>query len=335
MNFVINGTCAKGCSFCFTKEEARTKHTLGEMTLSKIDELIEYYQLSKSEEEITILGGEPTQHSNFMGIVEHIISKGLKINLVSNFLFSKTTREFIIKNIRYIRWVFPNAAELDEKNRMVLFKKNYTEIYNAYLNTWGFEDHPRLYLAITMSSNWKEKNFYEYVKWLYHQLDGKVNAIRVGLDLTNTYLVNNKEMGSEITKILKFGKYNDIRITSDCQVPPCLWEGKTKSAVMENSLGFATFKIPEYKTICGFMPLDVFPDGSSIHCYPLEDKVKIDNVLNITGESNISALRNEFDNLYKENHKNYTLPKDCLDCHFYDTQCNGICGGCLEGDQHE
>ena len=36
-----------------------------------------------------------------------------------------------------------------------------------------------------------------------------------------------------------------------------------------------------------------------------------------------------------ENHKNYTLPKDCLDCHFYDTLCNGICGGCLEGNQHE
>ena len=48
------------------------------MTLSKVDELIDHYQLHNSKEEITILGGEPTQHSNFTGIVEHIISKGLK-----------------------------------------------------------------------------------------------------------------------------------------------------------------------------------------------------------------------------------------------------------------
>jgi organic radical activating enzyme len=333
MNLAINGTCAKGCSFCFTKEEARTKHTLGEMDIEMVDKIIDHYRLSNSNEEITILGGEPTQHSNFIGILDHIFSKGFKVNLVSNFLFGKTTREYIVENIKNIRWVFPNAAELNEKNRMVIFKKNYLEIYKAYANTWGFETNPRLYLALTMSSDWKNRNFYEYVKWMYHELDGKINAIRLGLDLTGTYLINNKEMGQEMTKILKFGLYNQIKITSDCQVPPCLWEGKTKGAVMENSLNFATFKIPEYETICGFMPLDIFPDGSSIHCYPLEDKVKIDNVLEISGKNGILGLREEFDKLYINNHKNYSIPQDCLDCVFYKTECNGICGGCMEGSK--
>ena len=131
---------------------------------------------------------------------------------------------------------------------------------------------------------------------------------------------------------MKFGEYNDILITSDCQVPPCLWEGKTKEAVYENSMGFATFKMANYDTICGYMPLDVFPDGSSIHCYPLQDKVKIDNVLNIIGEDAPQTLRDTFDNLYIENHKNYTLPTICQECTFYPNDCNGICGGCLEGN---
>jgi hypothetical protein len=82
------------------------------------------------------------------------------------------------------------------------------EIYKAYANTWGFDNHPRLYLALTMSSDWKDRNFYDYIKWLYHELDGNINAIRLGLDLTGTYLINNKEMGVEMTKILKFGRYN-------------------------------------------------------------------------------------------------------------------------------
>jgi organic radical activating enzyme len=333
MNLAINGTCAKGCSFCFTKEDARLKHTLGEMSIEMVDKIIDHYRLNNPNEEITILGGEPTQHSNFTGILDYIFSKGLKINLVSNFLFGKNTREYLIENIKNIKWVLPNAAELNEKNRIVLFKKNYIEIYKAYANTWGFEEHPRLHLALTMSSDWKNRNFYEYVKWLYHELDGKINSIRLGLDLTGTYLINNKEMGQEMTKILKFGLYNQIKITSDCQVPPCLWEGKTKGAVMENSLNFATFKIPEYETICGFMPLDVFPDGSSIHCYPLEDKVKIDNILEISGKNGILGLREEFDKLYINNHKNYSIPQDCLDCVFYKTECNGICGGCMEGSK--
>jgi len=99
MNLAINGTCAKGCSFCFTKEDARLKHTLGEMDIQMVDKIIDHYRLNNSNEEITILGGEPTQHSNFIGILDHIFTRGFKVNLVSNFLFSKTTREYLIENI--------------------------------------------------------------------------------------------------------------------------------------------------------------------------------------------------------------------------------------------
>ena len=332
MNLAINGTCAKGCSFCFTKEDARLKHTLGEMSIEKVGELLDHFDVKGSREEVTILGGEPTQHSNFIGLMDYIISRGYKVNLVSNLLFGKRTLDYITTNIRHIQWVLPNGAELDEKNRLNLFKKNYLSLYTAYANTWGFEENPRLFIALTLSSDWEERKMYDYVKWLYHALDGKLNAIRLGLDLTGTYLINNKEMGKEVTKILKFGMYNNIRVTSDCQVPPCLWEGKTKESIIQNSFDFATFKVKGYDKICGFMPLDIFPDGSSIHCYPLQDKVKIDNVLKISGENNILTLRDEFDDIYRDNHKNYKIPQDCLDCVFYKTECNGICGGCLENE---
>jgi len=139
-------------------------------------------------------------------------------------LFGKKTLDYIINNLEHIRWMLPNGAELDEKNRIVLFKKNYLALHTAYSNIWGFEDNARLFIAITMSSDWRERKLYEYIKWLYLQLDGRINAFRLGVDLTGNYLINNKEMGQEITKILNFGFYNDIRITSDCQVPPCLWD---------------------------------------------------------------------------------------------------------------
>jgi organic radical activating enzyme len=331
MNFAINGSCSKGCSFCFTKEDYRLKHTLGEMSIEMVDKLITHYALQNSREEITILGGEPTQHSNFIELIDFIFSKNLKINLVSNLLFGNNIKEYLVKNIQNIKWILPNGAELDEKNRLPTFKKNYLELHSAYQKIWGAEKNSRLKIAITISSDWKERDLYEYIKWLYLELNGKLDAIRLGLDLTGTYLLNNKELGREITKILKFAKYNNIIITSDCQVLPCLWEGNTKETVYENSLGFATFKMANYDTICGYMPLDVFPDGSSIHCYPLQDKVKIDNVFNIIGENKIQSLSNTFDDLYIENYNNYNLPDICKNCIFYPNDCNGICGGCLEG----
>jgi hypothetical protein len=55
--------------------------------------------------------------------------------------------------------------------------------------------------------------------------------------------------------------------------------------------------------------------------------------LEITGKNGIFDLRDKFDQLYTSNHKNYSIPQDCLECVFYKTECNGICGGCLEGDQ--
>ena len=45
MNFAINGSCSKGCSFCFTKEDARLKHTLGEMSIDMAEKLITHYKI--------------------------------------------------------------------------------------------------------------------------------------------------------------------------------------------------------------------------------------------------------------------------------------------------
>ena len=43
MNLAINGSCAKGCSFCFTKEDARLNHTLGDMSIKMVDDLINHF----------------------------------------------------------------------------------------------------------------------------------------------------------------------------------------------------------------------------------------------------------------------------------------------------
>ena len=82
-NFIITGTCSKGCSFCFTEEVARLKHSLGEMSVDQLNKLLDYYEFSPIKGEfsdVRILGGEPTQHSNFQGIADAVILRGLKIN---------------------------------------------------------------------------------------------------------------------------------------------------------------------------------------------------------------------------------------------------------------
>jgi hypothetical protein len=335
-NFIITGTCSKGCSFCFTEEVARLKHSLGEMSVDQLNKLLDYYEFSPIKGEfsdVRILGGEPTQHSNFQGIADAVILRGLKINLVSNFLFGETTKEYIVNKIRGFRWMLPNSAELNEKNRLQVWKTNYLAIYNAYQSTWGFEDSARLYLSITISKDFESRKHFDYIKWLYKELKGKVNGIRIGLDLTGTYLINNKALGKELDKIINFCSVNNIRIVSDCQVPPCLWEGKTREEVVTRSRNFATFSEKD-ATTCGFLPIDVFPDGSSTQCYPLKNIVNVNNLLNMEGENKIKSLTTEYEKEYLKNSKRYSVPEDCQSCVFYLNGCNGICAGCLQGGKN-
>ena len=97
-NFIINGTCSKGCSFCFTEEVARLQNSLGEMTPSFVERLLDHYNFDSrqgADSDVRILGGEPTQHSNFTGVIDTVIKRRLKINLVSNLLFGKDIKNYI------------------------------------------------------------------------------------------------------------------------------------------------------------------------------------------------------------------------------------------------
>ena len=303
------------------------------MSIERFNELLDYYKFDSRKgqfSDVRILGGEPTQHSNFQGIIDAAIDKGLKINLVSNFLFGETTKNYIVNKIRAFRWMLPNSAELNEKNRLHTWKNNYLAIYNAYESTWGFEDSARLYLSITISADFETRNHPEYIKWLYSELKGRVKGVRIGLDLTSKYLINNKKLGKELDKIIKFCSINKIILVSDCQVPPCLWDGKTKQAVLIQSNNFATFS-KHGDTTCGFLPIDVFPDGTSTQCYPLKDVVNIKNLLNINGDNKIQSLSSSYEEEYLKNLKRYSIPQECQSCVFYLNGCNGICAGCLEG----
>ena len=316
-NLVITEACPKGCTFCFTSTLARASDR--EMSVDTVNTILDNFSGDFSD--VTVLGGEPTQHSKFQDVIKTIADRGIHSNLVSNFLFNDDILDYIVANIQHFKWMLPNASELDRGDRMSIWKKNYERIYDAYSTSWGFEESPRLYLSFTIGEDYE--GMYDYIKWVLSQLPYKIKAVRIGLDLNGTYLVNNKQMGTELSRIMDMLSTNDIFVKDDCQIPPCLWEGDTESSVQFNARGLATFK-QAGDVSCGNAPIDVFSDLSSIRCYPMQDRTNIKNVLEF---DSVVKIVDTYETLYEGQRSE--VPQDCKLCVFYPNQCNGICEGCL------
>jgi sulfatase maturation enzyme AslB (radical SAM superfamily) len=322
INYVITGSCAKNCTFCFTDESARKEDALGEMSIETFSKALDHVNHHKYDGQVKILGGEPTQHSDFPGIINEVIKRDLKVDLISNFLFGEETLQFIEQNIDHFNWFLPNAMELDQHNRMKLFKKNYMRLYSLVKQKYGInpQNDARFFLAYTLSKDYETT--YNYLLWLIKELDGKVPCIRIGIDLTGSYVINNKKLGALIDRIYQLAERNKFYVYFDCAVPPCLWDTPRP---------FSTYVSPEDGT-CGWYPTDMFPDGTMIRCYPTKSETKLKTLFEYP---NIETIKQELNDQYRTKYSEIGTPKECLECIHYKVRCNGICLGCTIGARDE
>ena len=322
INYVITGSCAKNCTFCFTDESARKEDALGEMSIETFAKALDHVNHHKYDGQVKILGGEPTQHSNFKGMIQEVINRGLKLDLISNFLFDSDIKDFIIENIEHFNWFLPNAMELDQSNRMKLFKKNYMAIYQAVEKHHGIDKqkNARFFLAYTMSRDYQTTH--KYLVWLIKELEGKVPCLRVGIDLTGSYVLNNKKLGAAIDNIMHLATLNKFYVNFDCQLPPCLWN---------TPRDIATTIGPTDGT-CGWYPTDMFPDGTMIRCYPTKSEIKLKTIFDYP---TVEAIKEELNDEYRTKYSKIGTPEECLKCIHYKIRCNGICLGCTIGTKEE
>ena len=322
INYVITGSCAKNCTFCFTDESARKEDALGEMSIETFSKALDHVNHHKYDGQVKILGGEPTQHSNFQGIINEVIKRDLKVDLISNFLFGQETLDYIVDNIQHFNWFLPNAMELDQHNRMKLFKKNYNTLYDLVKEKYGIDRRKdaKFFLAYTLSKDYETT--YNYLLWLVKELQGKVACVRLGIDLTGSYVINNKKLGMVIDKITHLAELNNFTVYFDCQVPPCLWNSPRS---------FSTNVKPESST-CGWYPTDMFPDGTMIRCYPTKEETKLKKLFDY---ENVEEIKAELNRQYVDKYNEYGTPSECLNCLHYKVRCNGICLGCTIGASKE
>jgi hypothetical protein len=276
---------------------------------------------------ISLLGGEPTDHSQFEAILNLCFSRNVSVLLISNFLFSVAIRNVVLKAISSGKTIsfLANATEL--RNRIEIFKENYNTIYTAIETrkdenlglTCGFTFDGELFTS---------KGFSDYFDFISNHLIS-IDSVRLSLNFPGDpsnkgkfNFIKNQELGDLVYYAIRRSLYAGASPFIDCITYPCMYRSKKISDFVkkydQNSGGQGKF-------ICREVPEDYLPDGTVRYCFPTFP-IFVDGTKYQTDTGIKSALKNKY-NLLQLTAK---IPDVCRECKFFKAKsCAGPCLGFL------
>jgi len=88
-NLIITTGCNLNCEYCFARETSRGfKPGKREMKMSSLDGILKFLKKSGIDE-LRLLGGEPSLHSQFLSIIRYGLENGFNIRIFSNGLMNE------------------------------------------------------------------------------------------------------------------------------------------------------------------------------------------------------------------------------------------------------
>lgn len=308
MNLILTQSCNKNCSFCFARSFRTDSSTESEMSLDMIARLLDTAVFTKDQEKrVSLLGGEPTQHPEFIKILKMCFDRGYKVLLVSNFLFSEEIRNAILGYLEDGKPMgfLANAMDLND-HFLQVFKDNYLAISKRNIVTWGITLSDALSSSSTLET---------YLLKLRAQL-GKPHSIRISLnfpdaDKENFYFINNHRLGDLVYYAVKEILFLDAVPLIDCVTFPCMYRS-------EEIRNFITQHAERGgKFICDQAPADYLPDGTIHYCFPAFS-------ISVDQSEGLQVLQDK----YQAKENAIAVPPECQMCQFYlDQKCAGPCLG--------
>lgn len=313
MNYIITKSCNKGCPYCFA-HESRTEDPKSMMSIENFRKYIHKY----NDPHIKLLGGEPTQHPDFLEFLKVINEEKREAVVISNFLFKEEILDGILDALNYMNIGFlVNGTNLDINNRMNVWGNNYKKIYQK-LYSMNLEE--KLSVGITIDDS-KDLSYYiNYLNFLIKNTP-KIERLRISLNFPGSVenkspynIINNKALGEKMLILVQICLDNYIIPSLDCVTFPCLFNNKEEIKILRKFMDKVSYE-------CKSSPTDIFPDGSVEYCYPLIHSVSE------SSDNDYSSPKELHDSLgikYTILKSTVELPKECQECEHYKY---GICSG--------
>lgn len=323
-NLILTQNCNKNCSYCFANQFRNDMTMLNEMSLETVSSILDKILIDNTSNvsRVSLLGGEPTSHSQFETILNLCFARNMSVLLISNFLFSSDIRDILIKAIKSKRKIdfLANATELRISNRLQTFSENYNAIYKT-IN----EQQLDISCGFTFAGELLTvKGFDDYLNFISERLIA-IDKVRLSLNFPSSpkdlYFLNNQELGDLVYYAVRRSLYAGASPNIDCITFPCMYKTKKMRDFIRKYDGTENDKY-----ICMGAPEDYLPDGTVRYCFPAFS-IFVDGTKYQTDTGIKSALRNKY-NLLQLTAK---IPEACKQCQFFkDKLCVGPCLGMLD-----
>jgi len=309
-NLLLTEKCVRSCPYCFAKEylkESR-EHLLSWENLIYVTDLFE----SSHEKHLSLLGGEPTLHPDFIDFVCYLHQRKFQVNVFTSGIMSDKTlqeaQKHLLKipseNLSFVcNYNHPSsstAKETQQINRfLTCFSKYITLSFNLYQQDFDFG-----FLVETILKYDLKKHIR---LGLAQPIPGQKNeCLKVG-DLHG--------MAARFREQLTLLEKQRISIGFDCGMPLCIFSDEDLGRLFKLNRGKVQFS-------CG-AAIDIGPDMQVWACFPLSNHEK----KLLYDFNNVEEIKQHFavqsNKIRKKERGIFTGCKECI--HLEEKLCMGGC----------
>ena len=300
-NLMVTNACNLACSYCFGMEQMYPRRKKEFMSREVFLSLLDW--LTRSDQHyFHIMGGEPTQHPDFLWMLAMAAEQSFVVDIFSNGItgFSKEKMDQVSQLSR--TWI------INVNN-----PKNYPPGKRSKLECLLQVLSEKAVLTFNIiNTDYDPSYLFEYINTYKLQRTIKIGITLPTLDKSNVHS-RPEEFNNLSRSVLNLSilfKKEGIGAEFECGVPYCFFTEKDQKKLKQNNFKFESH--------CDSI-LDILPDGNIIYCLPLAGMVR----LNYKDFPTYPDLHSHMHALYRP-YRSVGYKKSCLACNSKKV-CNGSC----------
>jgi len=309
-NILLTEKCVRSCPYCFAKEYLKDskENMLSWESLIYITDLFE----ASREKHLSLLGGEPTLHPDFVDFILYLNQRKFNVNVFTSGIMAdkklEIAEEFLLKipveDLSFVcNYNHPDSSTANETKQIneffKVFSKHTSLSFNLYQKDFDFS-----FLVDAI-------NKYELRR-----------HIRLGLaqpipGQKNECLTLNEVRGvaENLRNQLELLEQNRITIGFDCGMPLCIFSNEDIGRLFKLNQGRVVFS-------CG-PAIDIGPDMQVWACFPLSNYEK----KSLYDFDNVDEIKKYFFDQHCDLRKEKNgIFEECQTCiYLKENLCNGGC----------